>query len=321
MLKGFQLSPCWQSGLLALITGFISFGLSQSVALSQARTESPPIVQVESHTSTPAKVSLKEVQMALKPDRNPNSMLRSRQVLAAELGKALGVPVKVIVPSSGAIIQQAFLNRTLDLAFVSTTDFLLGVKDQGAIPLLAAKVRGKTTYESIWLVRQDSPYQSIADLKGKPIAFASRTSTSGYFVPWAHLIKQGYLKKGQDPEAFFGKRSVSFGTGYVSAVERLLQGLVEAAAVSDYVYDLDQHLNAEQKAKLRVLARQGPVPTHIMIVRSQVSQADRQQLKQALQALPEALAEELFSGSLVEVNEAEHLAPLQEVFSLTGAKK
>ena len=265
-------------------------------------------------------LSLKEVQLALRPDRNPDAMLRSRELLEAELRKNLGVSVKVVVPSSAAIIQQALLNKTLDLAFVSATDCLLGIKAGSAEPLLAAKVRGQTSYQSIWLVRHDSPYQSLVELKNKPIVFSSRTSTSGYLVPWAHLIKQGLIKQKQSPENFFGRRSVSFGTGYVSAVERLLQGQAEAAAVSDYVYDLNQHLSPEQKAKLRVLVRQGPVPTHLMVVRSGVSADDRQILRRALQALPEHLTSELFSGPLVEVEASKHLAPLEEVFSLTGAK-
>jgi phosphonate transport system substrate-binding protein len=265
-------------------------------------------------------VPLREWIVALKPDRNPDAMTSGREQLSAELRKLLGVPVKVIVPSSSAIIQQAFQNKSVDLAFLSATDFLIH-SEEWVDPLLVAEVRGKTNYESIWLVRRDSAYQSLSELKNKPVAFASRTSTSGHLVPWAHLIKQGLLKKGQSPELFFGRRSVNYGTGYVSVVERLLQGEVEAAAVSDYVFDLDRHLSPEQKSKLRVLQRQGPVPTHLMAIRKSILEADREKITKALLNLPKPLAEELFSGQLVAVDFKKHLAPLQEVFELTQAKE
>ena len=53
---------------------------------------------------------------------------------------------------------------------------------------------------------------------------------------------------------------VWFGSGYVSAVERVLSGDAEAAAVSYYVLDKDKHLTVEQRQKLRRLAEQGPCP-------------------------------------------------------------
>ena len=56
-----------------------------------------------------------------------------------------------------------------------------------------------------------------------------------------------------------------YGTGYVSAVEKVLSGEVEAAAVSDYVYRGDnKYLDDTQKERLRVFQEQGPVPAHAL---------------------------------------------------------
>ena len=83
-----------------------------------------------------------------------------------------------------------------------------------------------------------------------------------------------------------------YGTGYVSAVERVLNGQAEAAAVSYYVLDKDKHLTAEQRAKLKKVAEQGPVPTHVIAIRSNISPSDQETLRKALEALDEKGNEE-----------------------------
>src|SRR5690606_10720498 len=159
------------------------------------------------------------------------------------------------------------------LAYVSGLEMVQAEKSGAAELLLAVEIDGKNSYESYWITLKEKPYKSAADLKGKPVAFASRTSTSGYLIPVYDLVKKKLLAKKDNPEACIGMGNVAFGTGYVSAIERVLSGQAEAAAVSDYVIKGDMHLSAEQKSKLRVLAAQGRVPTHILAVRRDLPQA------------------------------------------------
>ena len=113
-----------------------------------------------------------------------------------------------------------------------------------------------------------------------------------------------------------------FGTGYVSAVERVLNGQAEAAAVSYYVLDKDKHLTAEQRAKLKKVTEQGPVPTHIIAVRSSVAAADRAALKNAIVTMNEKgneeLRDKLFTSKLVEVDAEKHLRSIREALEFLG---
>ena len=108
-------------------------------------------------------------------------------------------------------------------------------------------------------------------------------------------------------------------SGYVSAVERVLNGDAEAAAVSYYVLDKDKHLTAEQRSKLRRLAEQGPVPTHVIAIRSGISDQGRAALRQALLEMenrnPE-LRDRVFTSKLVEVDPSTHLGSLKESVAL-----
>jgi phosphonate transport system substrate-binding protein len=266
-------------------------------------------------------VSMAKVVVALKPDKNPDLMLQEKAALAAFLGAQLGRPVEVIIPLSSAVIIEGLANGTIDLGYLSASD-MLNVRDRAVASVLLAGEfpDGKTSYESYWVVKKDAPYQSIEALRGRPIAFASRTSTSGFVLPLLDLQRRGLLDETANPESFFGRGQVMFGVGYVSAIERVLAGEAEAAAVSYYVLDLGQHLTVAQRAQLRRLQAQGPVPSHVIAVRSSLGSEDVAKLRTALLALNEPgqteLRDKLFTTKLVAVDADTHLAPLAEGLAL-----
>jgi phosphonate transport system substrate-binding protein len=258
--------------------------------------------------------------VALKPDKDPDAMLAERQSLAAMLTAELNQPVQVIVPLSGAVIVEGLANGTIDVAYLSATDMLNARRSGAASLLLAGEIAGRTWYRSYWVALKEKPYNSVRDLRGHPIAFSSRTSTSGYVIPLYDLHQKGLISDQGSAEDFFGRDHVWFGSGYVSAIERVLRGEAEAAAVSYYVLDQDKHLTPEQRAQLKKVAEQGPVPTHVLAVGRRVSTADRDRLRQGLLALNQpahdALRERAFVSRLVEVDEAEHLRPLEAALAL-----
>lgn len=262
------------------------------------------------------------VVVALKPDKNPEKMLSERGELATFLEKAMGVPVNVIVPLSAAVIIEGLANGTIDAGYLSATDLTNARRANAATLLLAGEIDGKTSYESYWVTLKGKPYASIEELKGRPVAFASRTSTSGFLIPMRDLQTRGLLPADADAEVFFGKGNVQFGTGYVSAVERVFSGDAEAAAVSDYVMNQDKHLSAGQREELRVMQTQGPVPTHVIAASVALSDERRAALKAALLSLNEPghtpLRDEVFTSKLIETDEAAHLAPIEEALKAVG---
>jgi phosphonate transport system substrate-binding protein len=254
-----------------------------------------------------------KVVIALKPDKNPDQMMQERESLQKFLGEKLGGTVEVKIPLSAAVINEGFANGTIDIGYLSAND-LINAKD--AELLLVGEINGKTTYKSYWLALKEKPYTKVEDLKGKPVAFASKTSTSGFIIPLWDLRRKNLVSDKNDPEEFFGKGNVFFGTGYVSAVERVLNGEAEAAAVSYYVLDENKHLSDEQRAKLKKIAEQGDVPTHIIAVRKSLSAEEKAKLKKAILAMNEGgneqLRDKLFTSKLVETEQEKHLAPLKE---------
>ena len=263
-----------------------------------------------------------EVVVALKPDKDPDKMFAERTALAEALGAAIGRPVKVIIPLSSAVIVEGLSNGSIDLGYLSATDMVNARKTNAADVLLVGEIDGERHYESLWIALADKPYKSIADLRGKPIAFASRTSTSGYLIPLLDLKNAGLIST--KPEDLFGQGNVWYGTGYMSAVERVLAGEAEAAAVSDYVFEKDKHLTPEQKARLKVVDSQGPVPTHVLAISKRLSPGARQQLLEAVQNFSEknpTLRDAVFTSRLVECDADTHLLPVVKALNFVQGQQ
>jgi phosphonate transport system substrate-binding protein len=274
--------------------------------------------------AAPAAAPVEKFVLALKPDKNPEVMRTERDALSAALSEKLGRPVETIIPLSSAVILEGFANGTIDAGYLSATD-LVNARSKGVGRLLLAGqfADGRTAYDSYWVVKKEAPYETIADLRGKPVAFASRTSTSGFALPLLDLRKRGLITDDADLDALFGRGNVFWGSGYVSAIERVLAGEAEAAAVSYYVLDQDKHLSVEQRAKLRKLQSQGPVPSHVIAVRVSLVESDITALKAALLSFNEgansSLRDRVFTTRLVETDETAHVASLQDALAL--AKK
>jgi phosphonate transport system substrate-binding protein len=310
-------------GSCALLLGAALGCSRQAAEKSAANSGSAPVVAAPAplSTPTPAAPALAQIVVALKPDKNPEILKDEQTALAAYLGDRLAIPVSTKIPLTAGAILEGFANGTIDLGYLSATDIVQARARGVATLLLAAEYPdGRTAYDSYWVVKKDTPYQSIADLRGRPVAFASRTSTSGFVIPLADLEARGLLPADADPVGFFGPGNVFYGVGYVSAIERVLAGEAEAAAVSYYVLDQDKHLTLEQRASLRMLQKQGPVPSHVLAVRTSLSPAQTEALRAALLGLNEPawqpLRDKLFSTKLVVTDADSHLASLDAALAL-----
>jgi ABC-type phosphate/phosphonate transport system substrate-binding protein len=135
------------------------------------------------------------------------------------------------------------------------------------------------------------------------------------------LFKQGLIDVETGPAGFFGEGNVNYGVGYVSAAERVLDGSVEAAAVSYYVLDKDKHLSAEQRQRMRILDTQGPVPSHVLVVRQSIAPADREKLKAAFLAMNQdatELRDRIFGAQLAPADAETHLEVTREALDVTA---
>ncbi len=284
--------------------------LGLGAACAPQRTPSTRLVIAVQPTLTAA-----EVQEKARP---------LEQYLEQRLGP--GVDVELYVPLSQAGVVEALRFGQAHVAFMGPFAGLLAVERANAQVVLAevrevihdAQKTEATYYYSYWVVPKNSPYTSLTDLKGKRACFPSTISTSGYIGPMARLIELGLLPEppeGQevDPKAFFGQ--VLFAGGYGPCWEALKAGQVDVTVIAG---DVPETLYREVLANTRVLERQGPLPSHVVVVSPALQEPLRSKVIEALMGLgaPEyrSLMRQFISGIFVGFQRTDartHLGALQ----------
>ncbi len=156
---------------------------------------------------------------------NQGATITRYRPFADYLEKKFGVKVEVFTASDYAGIVQALSAGQIHLARLGGASYAAGYIDsEGEIEPLVMNVEpnGGKGYHSVLIVRSDSPYKSIADLKGKSLAWADPNSTSGYLVPNASLRDAGI-----DPQKHFGR--TVFSGGHEQSVLGVLKGNFDSA--------------------------------------------------------------------------------------------
>lgn len=298
--------------------------LAAGLLMSACKEKTPPATTTTATQTNGAaadEAEAVELTFAFQPQENPEGLMPNAEKLADFVSEQTGYDVEVFVPSSYAAVVEAMRGGKAQVAYFSAWPYLKAHHAADADLLLVEERDGKTSYTSQWYVKKDSGIESLADLRGKKIAFTSPTSTSGFLFPYAKLIQDGVLKEGETLEKAFDE--VSFAGGYEAALKSVASGRVDAAAASDYAPD--KYLTAEERESLKVLSQQGPVPTHGFAVRSDMKPEVREKVKAALLALNKAENKELLSSvygaeALVERSHGDHVAALQEAQEVVGAE-
>jgi phosphonate transport system substrate-binding protein len=264
----------------------------------------------------------KKLVFAFQKQKDPRELAKNAKSLAAEISQDVGLPVEVLVPDSYTASVQALVSNRAQVAYMDAIPFLLAKKEAPVRVIMAEQRKGRTDYDSIFVVRKDSPYQTLADLKGKRMMFTSQTSTSGYVMAYDRLIKENFLKSAQDPKDFF--KSANFAGSYDRALLSVLNNQADVAAVSDYTMEgqkADVYLPAAKREQLRVLTRTAGVPTHCVAVRSDLPQELQTKITQALVRIsaekPQLLSDVYGAAKLVEANDA-HAQKAQDAIATTG---
>ena len=112
--------------------------------------------------------------------------LKDHACLKARAEKALGVPVQLFASRDYSGLTEGLLAGRLDTALLGAAGYasIYLQKPDAVEPIVTVEEKdGTLGYRSVLLVRADSPYQTIDDLRGRTLVFTERLSTSGFPDP------------------------------------------------------------------------------------------------------------------------------------------
>ena len=153
----------------------------------------------------------------------------------------------------------------VDIAYVCGSSYVL-LRQQGIdLQLLAAPLtEGRPEYYSLVLVRADTPYQSLDDLRDKPYAFADPESNSGTLVPTYELHQRD-----ERPQAFF--RPLIHVHNHAETVHALRVGLVDGVSIGSHTFSHMATAIPGLADELRVAEQFGPYPSTPLVAQTGVN--------------------------------------------------
>lgn len=145
---------------------------------------------------------------------------------------------------------------------------------------------GFVGYHAVVAVKADSPYRSLADLKGKAFAFADPNSTSGYIAPVFFLREDGI-----NPDTFFGR--TGFSGSHENGIIAVLNGTYDAAATWGTNEARSNVARMESKGmiphgQIRYIWRSPKLPGSPWAMRTDLPAPLKAEIRAALVALPTA---------------------------------
>lgn len=199
-------------------------------APTEAATEAPATSE-----PTPAGYVPEKLTVQFVPSQNADTLEAKAKPLEKLLSDKLGIPVEVSISTDYNTIIEAMASKQVDVGFLPPTAYVLA-KEKGAAEVILQAQRfgvdnatgAPTTelvdfYKSMIIVKKDSEIQSVADLKGKRIAYQNVTSSAGFVWPAALLMDAGL-----DPLKDVTPVTVK---GHDQGVIAVLNGDVDAAAI------------------------------------------------------------------------------------------
>ncbi|WP_425464363.1 phosphate/phosphite/phosphonate ABC transporter substrate-binding protein [Paenibacillus anaericanus] len=302
----FKIKKTWRSYLLRKIAKFIlplflsiSFlsgcganaevnGTNKEAAANSSTTNAP---KETTEPAAPEQTGYVPETLTVQfvPSQNADTLEAKAKPLEKLLTDQLGIPVKVSVSTDYNVIIEAMASKKVDVGFLPPTAYVLA-KEKGAAEVILQAQRfgvqddtGAPTdqlvdfYKSMIIVKKDPDIKTIADLKGKRIAYQNVTSSAGFVWPAGKLMEAG-LDPLKDVQAITVK-------GHDQGVLAVLNGDVDAAAIFQDARNVVKADYPTVFEDTRVLAFTENIPNDTISVRSDMSQEWIEKIQNAFIAI------------------------------------
>lgn len=187
--------------------------------------------------------------------------------LASHLGSVgIGRGRVVVVDSLSTMVEELEAGR-VDIYIDSPFPVAFVAQHADTRVLLRRFKRGAEVYRSVLFARANEGIETLADLRGRVIAFGEPFSTTGYLLPKGALVSDGFrLVNFQDPAAIVPDDEIGYVFSYdaENTMVWVLKGKVSAGAVNE---DYFEALAGSRLGELKILHRSDAVPRNIVCAR------------------------------------------------------
>ena len=249
MLTGLSLAL-----LPAVLPTPFTAALLQSAQAQQTKANSKPVLRIGAI-----------------PDQKPEKLNRLYGLVANELSKQLGVPVKYVPVTDYAAAVSAFRTGNLDLVwFGGLTGVQARLQKPGARVLAQRDI--DASFHSIFIANTRSGLAStnnvkgLSQLKGKRFTFGSESSTSGRLMPQYYLGQAGVK-----PSQFAGG-APGYSGSHDATIALVQSGAYDAGAVNEQVWRASLHDGKANRSKVMAIWKTPGYPDYHWIAQPNLDQ-------------------------------------------------
>ena len=197
----------------------------------------------------------------------PAVMHKRLRPLTHYLSEKLGRPVSLkLSPNMGAAIKEV-ASQQVDLAYLTPVAYLKAHAKGNAKIIAKTVTKGKASFQLMIVVKKDSPYKTVADLKGKTFAFGDKR---------ALLQRAAVVGAGINMEDF---SSYQFIGHYDNIARAVLNGDFDAGILKDTM------AYQWQGKGLRILAESPALPPYNITAKGDIDDDTLAKLKDAFLSL------------------------------------
>jgi phosphonate transport system substrate-binding protein len=208
-----------------------------------------------------ASAQQKVLRISAIPDQNPEKLGRLYGLVANELSRRLGVPVKYVPVTDYAAAVSAFRTGDLDLVwFGGLTGVQARLQKPGARVIAQRDI--DASFHSVFIANATSGLRPIRnvkglqELKGKRFTFGSESSTSGRLMPQYFLSQAGVSLKD------FAGGAPGFSGSHDATIALVQSGAYDAGAVNEQVWKTSLREGKANRAKVTQIWRTPGYPDY-----------------------------------------------------------
>jgi phosphonate transport system substrate-binding protein len=187
--------------------------------------------------------------------------------MAQSFEAKLGRPVQLGSKAAYGAFSEDLRRQTYDIAFVQPFDYIEAHDRHGYLPL----ARRAGYLEAIIVVRRDSPFRSIEDLRGKTLANPPADAAV------SQVTTMALWEAGINPSAEVVR---SFGRNHFTCLQSVLIGVADACGTAEQ--PLRTLENGEPSSRFRVLHKTVRIPHALFVVHKRVSRKHREALQKTI---------------------------------------
>lgn len=229
-------------------------------------------------TGCGAKESKEKIVIAYAPNESTDESADARAGLAADLEAALGVEVEEIQASDYNAIVEALRTGKADAAYMGALALAYATERAEAIPVAMKAPEGdkaQAVYHSLFITSSaNTDINSIADFKGKTIAFVDPESTSGNLFPTFEIIKAFPDENlTSDDLHTNGKffEAASYSGKHQAGLQAVIRGDVDIVPISDQILQSEIANGNANEADVKIIHSSDPIPAEAFVVSKNMS--------------------------------------------------